>query len=114
MKRNVVAIHPGALGDVLLAVPAIKKLALQFPRHHILLIARASVGRLLAECRVIDDWIATESQICSGLFARVDCQSNELGSHLERCDAAVAWTEDADGSLANVLRKYGVQKIWIQ
>lgn len=114
MKRSVVAIHPGALGDVLLAVPAIKKLASQFPRHNILLIARASVSRLLADCRVIDGWIPAESQICSGLFARFGCQSNELGSHLERCDAAVAWTEDVDGSLADVLREYGVLKIWIQ
>lgn len=114
MKRNVVAIHPGALGDVLLAVPAIKRLALQFPRHNIVLIARASVSRLLAQCRVIDDWMPTESQICSGLFARFGCQSNELGSRLERCDAAVAWVEDVDGSLANVLRGYGVLKICIQ
>ena len=114
MKRNVVAIHPGALGDVLLAVPAIKKLGSQFPRHNILFIARASVSRLLAECRVVDDWIPAESQICSGLFAKFGCQSNELGSHLERCDVAVAWTEDVDGSLANVLREYGVLKIWIQ
>lgn len=114
MNRNVVAIHPGALGDVLLAVPAIKKLASRFPRHSILLIARASVSRLLAECRVIDEWIPTESQICSGLFARFGRQSNELGSYLERCDAAVAWTEDVAGSLAKVLREYGVLKVWIQ
>lgn len=114
MKRNVVVIHPGALGDVLLAVPAIKKLGSRFPRHNILLIARASVSRLLAECRVVDDWIPAESQICSGLFTKCGCQSNELGAHLERCDVAVAWTEDVDGSLAKVLREYGVLKIWIQ
>lgn len=114
MKRNVVVIHPGALGDVLLAVPAIMKFGLRFPRHNLLLIARASVSRFLAECRVVDEWIAAESQICSGLFARFVCQSNELGSHLERCDAAVAWVEDADGSLVNALREYGVRSILIQ
>ncbi|MBX3302563.1 MAG: glycosyltransferase family 9 protein [Nitrospira sp.] len=114
MNRNIVAIHPGALGDVLLAVPAIKKLASRFPRHNILLIARASVSRLLTECRVIDGWIPTESQICSGLFAKFGGQSIELRSHLERCDAAVAWAEDVDGSLAKVLREYGVLKVWIQ
>jgi heptosyltransferase III len=114
MNRNVMAIHPGALGDVLLAVPAIKTLASEFPRHKILFIARASIGRLLAECRVIDEWIPMESQICSGLFAGFGNQSMELRSRLERCDAAVAWTDDADGSLADVLCEYGVQKVWIQ
>lgn len=114
MKRNVVVIHPGALGDVLLAVPAIRTIAARFPRRQLLLVARASIGRLLAECRVVDEWIATESQICAGLFTRCGYQSSELRSVLERCDAAVAWTEDVDGSLGKVLRQYGVPKVWIQ
>lgn len=114
MNRNVVVIHPGALGDVLLAVPAIEKLALEFPRHNIVLIARGSVSRLLADCGVIDEWIPTESQVCSGLFTAPGCQSIELRSHLERCDAVVAWTEDGENALAAVLREYAVPKIWIQ
>ncbi|MBK9309060.1 MAG: glycosyltransferase family 9 protein [Nitrospira sp.] len=114
MKRNVVVIHPGTLGDVLLAVSAIRKVASQYPHHHLLLIARASVSRLLEECRVVHEWIATESQVCSGLFAGFGEQSTELRSYLERCDVAVAWTEDADRSLANLLREYGVRQIWIQ
>ena len=114
MKRNVVVIHPGTLGDVLLAVPAIKKVASQFPQHHLLLIARASVSRLLAECRVVDEWIGTESQVCSGLFTGFGEQSVELRSSLERCDVAVVWTVDVDGSLARLLREYGVRQIWIQ
>ena len=114
MKRNVVVIHPGALGDVCLAVPAIRKVASRFPRHHLLLIGRASVSRLLAECCVIDEWIASESQICSELFAGSGCQSKELRSHLHRCDMAVAWTEDVDGSLASTLQEFGVPDICIQ
>ena len=114
MKRNVVVIHPGTLGDVLLAVPAIKRAAAQFPQHHLLLIAPASVGRLLTECRVVDEWIAIESQVCSGLFAGFGEQPVALRSYLERCDVAVAWTEDADGSLARLLREYGVRQLWIQ
>ena len=114
MKRNVVVIHPGALGDVLLAVPAIKKVASQFPHHHRLLIARASVSRLLKECGVVDEWIAIESQVSSGLFAEFGEQSVALRSSLERCDVAVAWTEDIDGSLARLLCAYGVRQIRIQ
>jgi heptosyltransferase III len=114
MNRSVVAIHPGALGDVLLAVPALKQLASQFPRRTILLIARASIGRLLAECRVIDECISMESQICSELYAGFGHQSMELRSRLEGCDAAVAWVDDAEGSLADVLRTCGIPKVWIQ
>ncbi|MBX3318267.1 MAG: glycosyltransferase family 9 protein [Nitrospira sp.] len=114
MKRNVVVIHPGTLGDVLLAVPAIKKITSQFAEHHCLLIARASVSHLLQECRVVDEWIAIESQVCLGLFAEGGEQSVALRSYLERCDIAVAWTEDVDGSLSRLLRGYGIRQIWIQ
>jgi heptosyltransferase-3 len=114
MNRNIVIIHPGALGDVLLAVPAMKKLAARFPQHTIVLIARAPVSRLLAECRVIDEWISIESQVCAELFTRFGCPSIELQSRLTRCDVAVAWTEDTDGSLANVLREFGISQVRIQ
>jgi len=114
MNRNIVILHPGALGDVLLAVPAMRKLAVRFSGHTIVLIARAPVSRLLVECRVIDEWISIESQVCVGLFTRFGCPSMELQSRLERCDAAVAWAEDADGSLANVLGEFGIPHVWIQ
>ncbi|NJN69390.1 MAG: glycosyltransferase family 9 protein [Nitrospira sp.] len=114
MNRNIVIIHPGALGDVLLAVPAMKKLAVRFSGHTIVLIARAPVSRLLAECCVIDEWISIESQACAGLFTRFGCPSMELQSCFERCDAAVAWAEDTDGSLANVLGEFGISRVWIQ
>lgn len=114
MSRNIVIIHPGGLGDVLLAVPAIKKLIARFSQHTILLIARAPVSRLLAECGVIDEWISIESQVCAELFAKFGCPSMELQSRLARCDAAVAWTEDTDGFLANVLGECGIPRAWIQ
>lgn len=114
MKRTVVVIHPGALGDVLLAVPAIKKLASEFLQHGIVLIAGAAVSRLLADCRVIDEWISMESQVCLGLFAKPGCQSIELQAHFKRCDAVVAWADDGENSLAALLREYAVPRMWIQ
>ncbi len=114
MNRNIVIIHPGALGDVLLAVPAITKLVARFSQHTILLIAHAPISRLLAECRLIDEWISIESPICIGLFTRFGYQPIELQSRLERCDAAVAWTEDTDGSLACVFREFRISQVRIQ
>lgn len=114
MNRTVVIYHPGALGDVLLAVPAIKRVALRFPGREIVLVAQASVGRLLAECRVIDKWISIESQGCAGLFSRVGLEPGEVAACFERCEAAVAWVEDVDGSLAHGLRECGVPEVWIR
>lgn len=114
MNRTIVIIHPGALGDVLLAVQAIKRLRARFSRHTIVLIARAPVSRLLAECQVIDEWISIESTICTGLFAGFGCQSNKLQSYLARCDVAVAWIDDTGGSLAKVFLEFGIPQVHIQ
>src|SRR5574337_1548993 len=86
VKRTILIIHPGALGDVLLAVPAIRSLRMRFPQHEIELIASAAVGRLLLDCGVIDDWVSLEGRSCLGLFSETLSISAELQSRVNRCD----------------------------
>ena len=78
VKRTILIVHPGALGDVLLAVPAIRNLSMKFPQHETVLIATAAVGRLLSECGVIDEWIPLEGQACLGLFSDTLSVTEEL------------------------------------
>ena len=47
MARTVVMIHPGGLGDVLLAVQAMSRLRTRFPKHRLVLCAEDQVARLL-------------------------------------------------------------------
>ncbi|NGZ09212.1 MAG: glycosyltransferase family 9 protein [Nitrospira sp. LK70] len=114
VKRTILIIHPGALGDVLLAVPAIRSLSTRFPRHETVLIASAAVSRLLLDCGVIDDWDSLEGQSCLGLFSKTLSISEELQSRVNRCDLAVAWTEDRDGILHALFREAGVGLVQIQ
>jgi heptosyltransferase-3 len=114
VKRTILILHPGALGDVLLAVPSIRNLRVRFPHQEIVLIASAAVSRLLLECELIDDWIAMEGQACLGLFTDTVSISSELQSWLHRCDLAVVWTEDKDGALGSLIKKLGVARVQIQ
>lgn len=114
VKRTILIVHPGALGDVLLAVPAMRSLSVRFPQHEIVLIASAAVSRLLSECGLIDDWIPLEGKMCLGLFSDTVPLSGELQSRVSRCDLAVAWTEDNDGSLRSLFQDLGVAQIRIQ
>lgn len=114
MKRTILILHPGALGDILLAVPAIRSLHGRFPQHEIVLIASAAVSQLLSECGVIDDWIPLEGQACLGLFSETLSISEKLQSRVDRCDLAVAWTEDKDGVLRSLFREAGVGLVQIQ
>lgn len=111
MKRTILIIHPGALGDVLLAVPAIKSLRLRFPRSEIVLVAAEAVSRLLVECGLINDWLSLEGRACLGLFAGTTAISGELHSWLNRCDLAVVWMEDREGLIGSRLREFGVARV---
>jgi len=114
MKHTILIVHPGALGDVLLAIPAIRSLRGKFPQHETVLIATAAVGRLLSECGVIDEWISLEGQACLGLFSGTLSITEELQSCLNRCDVAVVWAEDKDGVLGSLFQKLGIARVQIQ
>jgi heptosyltransferase III len=114
MKRTILIVHPGALGDVLLAVPAIRSLSGRFPQHETVLIAFAAVSRLLAECRLIDDWIPLEGQACLGLFSKNLSISGELQSRVNRCDVAVVWTDDKDNAVRSRLQDLGIAQVQVQ
>lgn len=87
---------------------------MRFPQHEIELIASAAVGRLLLDCGVIDDWVSLEGRSCLGLFSETLSISAELQSRVNRCDLAVAWTEDRDGTLHSLFREAGVGLIQIR
>ena len=112
MARTIVMIHPGGLGDVLLAVPAITRLRNRFPRHRLLLCAGDQVATLLLACRIIQDWTSVQGRACADLFA--GSVTGQLQTWLEDCDFAIGWMEDADGRLSRVLKAAGVREVIVR
>ncbi|MBK9113440.1 MAG: glycosyltransferase family 9 protein [Nitrospira sp.] len=108
-KRGVLVIHPGALGDVLLARPALSAIRNQFPQHEIALLAGESVGMLLCGAGEVDRVFRLESTYLSELWAGLDSLRSEFKVWLQNCDVAVGWLPDTDGILAATLRVSGVQ-----
>lgn len=114
MARTVVILHPGALGDVVLAVPAMRRLLARFPLHRSLLVSNEPIGRFLLECRMIDAWMPVQGVVCTDLFSGAVPASTELRRWLKECDYAVAWITDEGGTLATALRCCGVREMTIQ
>lgn len=114
MARTVVIIHPGSLGDVLLAVPALRRLQARFPQHRSLLISNEPVGRFLRDCRIVDAWVSVEGAACVDLFAGSVPTAHELAGWFEECDCAVGWLNDEGETLRSALRSCGVREVWVQ
>ena len=105
-------IHPGGLGDVFLAVPAMTRLRNRFPSHRLLLCAGDQAATLLLACRIIDDWTSVQGRACADLFA--GSVTGQLQTWLEDCDLAIGWMEDADGRLSVALKAAGVREVIVR
>ncbi|MBS0165881.1 MAG: glycosyltransferase family 9 protein [Nitrospira sp.] len=114
MTRSLIILHPGSLGDVLLAVPAIRRLRARFSGRDTLLIARDSVSRFLVACGVINDWMSLEGSATAGLFLKGVLLSRELETWFHRCDLAVAWIDDNEDALRATFQEFGVAQVRIQ
>jgi ADP-heptose:LPS heptosyltransferase len=104
-------IHPGGLGDVLLAVPAMVRLRTRFPNHWLVLCAEDQTARLLLACRIIDAWTSVQGRNCADLFTGAGLVTGQVRVWLEDCDLAIAWTEDLDGKLSETLKAVGVREV---
>ncbi|ALA60030.1 glycosyltransferase family 9 protein [Nitrospira moscoviensis] len=112
-SRAVLIIHPGALGDLLLSLPAISSLRTRYSDHQLVLLARADIGGLLHACGVVDGCRNIDSDDLASLLAGPDQVTAPLRELLGNCVHVVAWLRDAEGALQATLRECGVERISI-
>ena len=113
-KRTIVMIHPGGLGDVLLAVPAMVRLRTRFPNHQLVLCAGEQIARLLHACCIVDAWVPVEGRVCADLFSGLDSVRGHVPTWLAQSDRVIAWTQDHDGSLKETLTAVGVREVIVK
>jgi heptosyltransferase-3 len=107
---NMIVLHPGAVGDFLLALPALRALRSTYPDEAIVWIAQPSILRLFSESGLYDKGISIDSASAALLF------SDSFLRHdfpVESVGAAVAWLKDRDGSLSRNLRALGADPLII-
>jgi len=107
-------VHPGGLGDVLLAVPAMVRLRTRFPNHRLVLCGGEQIAKLLLACRLVDAWISVQGRACADLFTGADSVTGPVKTWLENCDLAIGWTHDLDGKLNETLKAVGVREVIVR
>jgi len=106
-------IHPGAPGDILLSLPAIRALRIGRPAA-IGLIARTDVGSMLVGCGEVDAAFSIDGTVVADLMADTLVQDPACATWLSRCESAIAWMSDPDGTLQRGLERHGVTTCMIR
>lgn len=109
--RSVLVIHPGGLGDVLLAVPALQAIQSRYPTYELVLLAGTEVGHLLQQCGVVDRIVPVEAGHLATLFIGPQQLSPSIDNIAKRCGLAIGWLKDSDGSLLGTLREAGIPRV---
>ena len=89
-SRHALVIHPGALGDVLQAVPALRALATLDGGLRVSLAAQPRLATLLAGTGVVHEALSFDSLGLDNLFADAPV-SAALADRLDRYHAVVSW-----------------------
>lgn len=95
-------IHPGALGDVLLTVPALRVLRGRHPEAPLVLAAQPHVGRLLVALGLVDEHRAFEGLGLEALF--VDDGTPPQVPAVEAAGRVVCWFAARDAVFVGRLR----------
>lgn len=108
-RSQVLVLRPGAIGDTILTVPALRALRRGFPGADLHLVGNPAMGHLLVRAGIVDRFTDFDSPTVSPLFVpRLGLDRYLFGPPVS---AAVAWCADPEGNLRDNLRELGAS--WV-
>ena len=109
---NTVVVHPGALGDVLLSLRAIRSLKRSFSQNTLVWVGQNDIGNLLMNSGEVDQALSVDGCFLSDLFCSSDRWNTETRKILESCTHFVCWLRDSDQRIENNLKAMKIPE-WI-
>lgn len=111
MRRMATIIHPGAIGDVLLSIPALRRVRARLIPCDIGLMAQGEISRLLLACGEVQAIFPLEWGAFSGLLAGDGEVRPDLRRRIEQSDLVVCWMADPDHRLESILCHMGARQV---
>ncbi|HEY7123076.1 MAG TPA: glycosyltransferase family 9 protein [Ktedonobacterales bacterium] len=111
--RKISMFRPGALGDTILAFPALAALRQAFPDAQIVIIGNAPALALAKDAGLAGLVLSFDLPWWAELFAEEGIRSEEARRVLEGADLAVLWLRDPDGVASRNLRALGIPSVLV-
>lgn len=106
---NLLIVHPGALGDGLLALPALRVLQITFPGHRLIWFGHKELGDILVDTQEVHQAYSFDSLEFLAFRGKNGSHREKFLSIVRGCDRAICWLEDADGIWRSWLKTAGIQ-----
>lgn len=99
-------VHPGALGDVLLALPCFRTMRERLHCHQVALLASAGVADLLKEAGEVGEALSLDGEFGCALFSSEPTLISQRCDWFERCDHVIGFFSDPEGTLSATLGRF--------
>jgi ADP-heptose:LPS heptosyltransferase len=109
--NKIILFRPGALGDTILAFPALAALRRAFPGAEIVAVGNAPALVLAQDAGLLDALFAFDLPWWAELFTEEGVRSPEARRVLAEADLAVLWLRDAEGLAARKLRALNIPTV---
>jgi heptosyltransferase-3 len=103
--------HPGALGDGLLALSALRVLRKYFSTHFIIWFGHKALGEILVAAREVHQAYAFDNFTFLGYADEHSFQQAKISALFARCDRAVGWMKDSEGIWQHFFSSVGIKEI---
>jgi len=111
MNTQILVIHPGSLGDVVLSLPALRVLKQAYPMASLDLIGNPSILELVRGRFYADRVISIDRADVTSFLAGLEDFSGPLVDTLREYNLVVNWLGDKEGDFSRYVRRIGVQRI---
>ena len=101
----------GAIGDLVLTLPAIQALRERWPGAYIELIGYPHIANLALASGLVDHVDSLDRAEAARLFAWRPAFSEEQAAHLRSFDLVISYLHDPDGSVSSNLKAAGVKQV---
>lgn len=111
VRSSLLFVHPGSLGDNILALAALRGLHERFHFSRRIFVGERQIGHLLQHCREVDVAYPLEHALWTDCLLPHEMWSTSTKRIMDSVSHAVVWMNDADGTVTAMLERAGIP--WI-